>query len=197
MTVKVSSFSSLRRELNHKGVIVLEGPQRLGKTHLGSLLSRCSGIPYYSTMSGIFPEGRKSDELEKYGFQYRDQTPSFEEGAFYALDLILQTKQPLIIDRGYLSYLAYQQRFGEHTVARRAELYRRLICQLDGVIVLLSLASHWVQPHWSRHLQKSVSFTDYYDILRTESASYELARRHLRIESRIIEFEQDASSYET
>jgi hypothetical protein len=104
-------------------IIIFEGVDMCGKTHIAQALSTVMRIPYF--------KGRK--EHSRFFEQSREK--SYIEAFFFLIDFLEQTKYSAIIDRFHASEYVYSRVYGRPVDVDKLNKIDELLTKIGGVII--------------------------------------------------------------
>jgi len=139
--------------MNKQTIIILEGPDRSGKSFLGKLFHSVFDIPYYH---GERPPASR-EELK---------TRSFEVAKIEMLqmfDILKQTGISIVIDRWHLSELVYGKVYGRQIDENFIWDMDEKLANLGTVIVYVSVPLEVLKTRWSQ--EKLIEFEEAKEIM--------------------------------
>jgi hypothetical protein len=115
-----------KKLLNQQRILLIEGPDNNGKTHIGQKLSQMLEIPYFKNTDewGAF--------LKKP--EYFVNTLNYAEPFF--LNYLKQTKASIILDRSYPSEWVYSKAFNRKTDMHQLQRVDEAYAELGAKIII-------------------------------------------------------------
>lgn len=116
----------MANSITKQSVVVFEGPDGCGKTHISQALSNLTGIPYF----------KNKDEWKNFIDDPAYFVNALTYGDPYFLSYLEQTQASVIIDRWYPSEWVYSRVFGRPTDLRVLRAIDQRAAQLGVKIVM-------------------------------------------------------------
>jgi len=139
--------------MNKQTIIILEGPDRAGKSFLGKIFHSIFDIPYYHGERS--PASR--EELKTRAFE----VAKIEMQQMY--DILKQTGISLVIDRWHLSELVYGKVYGRQIDENFIWDMDEKLADLGAVVVYVSMPLEALKIRWGE--EKIVEFNEIQEII--------------------------------